>query len=222
MLSSRRPAGSTRPGLRLGSRRPTCTPTRWPTAWARFSSTAPTPSARRSICTRPSGIGSGLKRLRSGCSRSSSSHGVSRRGKPSSVPRFRARRSARSSTATSAGSLRPIERKSTMTTRTATQAASAAALALSAVLALSACGGDDTAAAEGNDGGVGDPTATLEETLFISIDDGENVLTLHGDEIAEVNYVGETCEQFKDFIETRSEERRVGEECKSRDAGSEV
>ncbi|MUN53876.1 hypothetical protein GMA10_01310 [Kocuria koreensis] len=89
-----------------------------------------------------------------------------------------------------------------MTTRTATRAASAAALALGAMLALSACGGDDTAAAGDNDGGGGDPTATLEESLFISIDDGENVLTLHGDEIAEVTYVGETCEQFKDFIET--------------------
>jgi hypothetical protein len=89
-----------------------------------------------------------------------------------------------------------------MTTRTATRAASAAALALTAVLALSACGGGDDTAAAGNGGGVGDTTATLEETLFISVDDGENVLTLHDGQIAEVNYVGETCEQFKDFIDT--------------------
>ena len=89
-----------------------------------------------------------------------------------------------------------------MKTRTAPRAASAAALTLTAMLALSACGGDDDAKAGSQGEGVGDNAQA--QGVYVapgSAGTGEEILVIHGKDIALIQYGGETCDDFTAFFD---------------------
>lgn len=89
----------------------------------------------------------------------------------------------------------------TMTTRTASRAASAAALALSAMFALSACGGGDNASGDGSQAeGVGD-NAEAQGVYISHSENSEEILAIHGKDIAIMGYGGDTCDDFKAFFD---------------------